>query len=366
MKILELVQSGDVQRLSPLLDRILAVCEQSPAFLKSKTLLDIVETLATRPKEMLAFGREVLLRVIRTWNEVAAQMVHRLLYPTIFDREAVQLVALADQSHDTPQSPLRQHSPTACKKETDPREPLGLEPPQPPMIQGRRVASSGPGDVNTTRAILLRIERLDVALAMIDLEQQLALEPAEAPHVQIKAVVESLTKNPDETICARTIWIFIVELLSGSRVDVYLQAVGRIAAQGGPFAEALVEHMHQLVLPKIKYTLAQAIETQRPTLVLGAITLIVLMGQVRLSQGLEPLLVDRLRCLIKSLVSEDYSSLRGFDTLVALLNGMDLSGATEGLWREFARLKLILVPQNTDDKRPHYPHSPLEHPPVQD
>lgn len=341
VKILELVHNREAHKLTPFLDRIIAVCEQSPSFLKNKTLLDILDVLSTRRSDMLAFGREVVQRVIRTWNETAAQILHRLLYPTIFDQDAGRLVNALSDRHAIKSLP--------APKDVESRDPSVAAPFQ-PMVEGRN--GSQETSTNSPRnSVLFRVARLDVALAMIDLELQ--SEAKDPTGEQINAIIQVLWENPAGTISARTMWQFITKLLEQSQMDRYLHVLGKIIPQGGSFADALLDHLHEEVFPKIKYILAQSIDTQRPTLVLRAITLIVLMGVglgLRLSKDVEALLIDRFRCLVKSMMSEDYSSLKGFDALVNLLNGLACSKEAVGLGREFARLKLILAPTIVNDE----------------
>jgi hypothetical protein len=111
------------------------------------------------------------------------------------------------------------------------------------------------------------------------------------------------------------------------------------------FDAALMDHLDKQVVPKLKYILAQAIDTQRPSLVLRSILLIVILvnGIRPLPNDLEPFLVDRLKRLVRSMASEDYSNMSGYFQLVDTVRSVSIPVGDNALWRELSRLQARLA-----------------------
>lgn len=101
--------------------------------------------------------------------------------------------------------------------------------------------------------------------------------------------------------------------------------------------------MDKKVLPKLKYILAQAIDTQRPSLVVRAVLLIVIIvnGVRPLPESLEPFLLDRLKRLVRAMSNEDYHSMQGYSQLVSLVQSLSIPIGEEedGIWKEIFRLQ---------------------------
>lgn len=96
-------------------------------------------------------------------------------------------------------------------------------------------------------------------------------------------------------------------------------------------------------MPSLKYMLSQAIDTHRPSLVLRALLLIVLLvnGRRPLPDDLEPFLADRLRRLLRALQGEDYSRMPGYGRLfktVMSITGEDAVDNGE-IWKQIGLLK---------------------------
>lgn len=109
--------------------------------------------------------------------------------------------------------------------------------------------------------------------------------------------------------------------------------------------------MEKQVLPKLKYILAQAIDTQRPSLVVRAILLIaVIVDGIRpLPEALEPFLLDRLRRLLRAVSFDDYANLNGYAALTAYMRSVSIPTDDPHagmLWRELARLRDRLLPSS--------------------
>lgn len=111
------------------------------------------------------------------------------------------------------------------------------------------------------------------------------------------------------------------------------------------FGSALLEHLDHVVIPKLKYILAQAIDTQRPSLVVRAILLIaILVNGIRpLPDGLEPFLLDRLRRLVRAMSCEDYTSMTGYGQLVEYMQSIVIPSGCTGIWADLFRLQTRLV-----------------------
>lgn len=107
------------------------------------------------------------------------------------------------------------------------------------------------------------------------------------------------------------------------------------------FGQALLDHTDRNVIPKLKYTLAQAIDTQRPTLVVRAIMLIAILvtGIRPLPEGLEPFLLDRLRRLVRSLSCEDYTNMTAYAQLVDYVLRLNIPANGSGIWIDLRRLQ---------------------------
>ncbi|PJF19346.1 hypothetical protein PSACC_00846 [Paramicrosporidium saccamoebae] len=106
-----------------------------------------------------------------------------------------------------------------------------------------------------------------------------------------------------------------------------------------------MDHLDKQVVPKLKYILAQAIDTQRPSLVLRAILLIAILvkGIHPLPSDLEPFLADRLKRLGRSMASEDYTHMSGYSQLVDTVRSISIPVSDNVLWRELSRLQARLT-----------------------
>jgi hypothetical protein len=106
-----------------------------------------------------------------------------------------------------------------------------------------------------------------------------------------------------------------------------------------------MDHLDKQVIPKLKYILAQAIDTQRPSLVVRAIMLIVVVadGIRPLPDGLEPFLVDRLKRLVRAMSNEDYTGMTGYGQLVTLIQSLAIPTKESGIWADLSRLQARLV-----------------------
>lgn len=106
-------------------------------------------------------------------------------------------------------------------------------------------------------------------------------------------------------------------------------------------------------MPSLKYTLSQAIDTHRPSLVLRALLLIVLLvdGRRPLPEDLGPFLADRLRRLLRALQGEDYSRMPGYGRLVkaamSLTRDEGSSNSDGEIWRHLNLLKNYLRSSST-------------------
>ena len=171
------------------------------------------------------------------------------------------------------------------------------------------------------------------------------MECAASPEERAKILVEELT-DEKRTISARFVWASLEALLERSQMDTYFVQLGVYTSYPMTyFGAALLEHMERQILPKLKYVLAQAIDTQRPSLVVKAILLIsIIVNGIRpLPDGLEPFLLDRLRRLVRAMASEDYSSMQGYTQLAGYIQSLAIPPADEGVWRELSRLQSRLA-----------------------
>lgn len=106
-------------------------------------------------------------------------------------------------------------------------------------------------------------------------------------------------------------------------------------------------------MPSLKYALSQAIDTHRPSLVLRALLLIVLLvdGRRPLPDDLGPFLADRLRRLLRALQAEDYSRMPGYGRLVKAVMSLTRDGTASNsdgeLWRQVGLLKDYLRSSST-------------------
>lgn len=171
------------------------------------------------------------------------------------------------------------------------------------------------------------------------------MECAAGPEERAKILMEELM-GEGKTISARFVWTFLEALLERSQMDAYFIQLGIYTSYPiTHFGAALLEHMERQVLPKLKYVLAQAIDTQRPSLVVKAILLIaIIVNGIRpLPDGLEPFLLDRLRRLVRAMASEDYSSMHGYAQLAGYIQSLAIPPIDEGVWRELSRLQSRLA-----------------------
>lgn len=196
------------------------------------------------------------------------------------------------------------------------------------------------------------LERVSEVLEMIQLEIDVEKEVGERS--RIDAIMHGLGPDPvGRTISAQLLGTYLLTLLGRSQMDEYFVCVGKLLSHYPPypvvpFTSAVLEHMEREALPKLKYILAQAIDTQRPTLVLRAIQLIVTIVTALgspLPADMDPFLLDRLRRLIRSIQPADYRNSSGYQRLVEMVNGLPRQPGAEadGLGREFARLRRLLA-----------------------
>lgn len=270
VKILELVQRGDVDGLYALLDRILAAMVENSAFLSPEIAIKIAALVIRKDRlVVLRFGVQVLEHAWARFDADACRLIHQLLFPTIFDIESTRLLPCTLSGTSAAESPVKKHA----AANQDPLA-MPIPGPQPNAIRNRTLPSS-PAATSSRDQLIVELQTslrsLKQALGMIYLE--IAVEEAETQEDRVKVIMSELMLEK-RTISSRIIWTFLETLLSRSQMDTYFMYLGRFVSPPSEFSDALLEHMDKLVVPKLKYVLAQAIDTQRPTLVLRAILLI--------------------------------------------------------------------------------------------
>lgn len=140
------------------------------------------------------------------------------------------------------------------------------------------------------------------------------------------------------TISFKLISTHLEGLADRSQLDLYLVYLSAILQKAPQTLEILLAHLEREVLPKIKYVLAQAIDTQRPTLVMRAIMLILTMSHLPLRSSYEALLIDRLRRLNRIMVGEEYQKMSQYPQLITLLETTMKTPTNSGIYLEITRL----------------------------
>lgn len=103
--------------------------------------------------------------------------------------------------------------------------------------------------------------------------------------------------------------------------------------------------MEQRVMPTLKEMLTQAIDSQRPSLVLKALLLVALLvdGVRPLPAELEMHLAERVKLLARIMEPEDYTKLSNYPAFFEYVKQMSIPlGAEDGIWAEFAYLQNML------------------------
>lgn len=95
VRVLELLEGGAAEALIECTPRILAALQRSTSFLKIDVLTSILALIIDQDLLVaLEFGRRVLEIVATRLDNEACAIIHLLLYPTIYDREAWQAMDL--------------------------------------------------------------------------------------------------------------------------------------------------------------------------------------------------------------------------------------------------------------------------------
>lgn len=337
--VLELIESGDANSLLASIGLLGQVLEENDSFLSAQVIQRITALLLKSDRNAaLRWGKNILENVWSRLDIEACKLMHRLLFPTIFDHESAMLIpAQADIANK--------------KYESGPGEsvPLPMAQPNNPSIDVPTARKRREDAGQVAMQIQQSVGSLRNALGMIDLEicsADVGLAKDREAHLS-KAIIEGC----QNTISSRLYWDMLSTLLQRSQVDTYFVLFGTIVAHYGkvPFVEALLEHMDRQVIPKLKYVLAQAIETQRPSLVIRATMLILtVVGAAKpLPSGLEPYLIDKLRRLMRAISNENYRNHNGFTALQSQLDVLmrQTDFSNEGIGREIIRLHSLINSQ---------------------
>lgn len=337
--VLELLESGDAKSLLSLIDRLNRILEENNHFLSPQVIQRITALLVKFDRDAtLRWGKNILENVWSRLDVEACRLVHRLLFPTIFDHESVLLIPAQAEI-----------SPKRYEYASEEGVPLPTAQPNSASVD----LPTTPRKKENVGQIAMQLQQsigsLRNALVMIDLEigdADVKLRKDKEAQLHRAILIEN-----QETVSSRVYWDLLSALLHRSQMDTYFVLFGNIMTQYGktPFVEALLEHMDRQVIPKLKYVLAQAIDTQRPSLVIRATMLILtVVGRIKpLPNGLEPYLIDRLRRLMRAISNENYKTHNGFTALQSHLDTLmrQTAFSNEGIGREILRLNTLINSQ---------------------